>query len=228
MTQRRKKSQLLWIVLVLRIILFLAEIGVGLWSRSLSLLAGSGHIFSDLVTLGLTLLAAYLVKHRTGNKEGFKYQRLEIWVAMLNGLSLIAIACLIFWETVTHLQAPKLEPSLPVLLVAGLSVAINSANIHLLRNDSHQDLNLRGVFLHGIADAASSLSVMLSALVVYCWHWLWADTVASLFVASLIVWSALSLFLKTLTIMRGQTSSSTSQLELFKDKLNSFVLEHER
>ncbi|HEY9853850.1 MAG TPA: hypothetical protein V6D28_30550 [Leptolyngbyaceae cyanobacterium] len=45
MTQRRKKSQLLWIVLGLRIILFLAEIGVGLWSRSLSLLAGSGHIF---------------------------------------------------------------------------------------------------------------------------------------------------------------------------------------
>ena len=209
MTQRRKKSQLLWIVLGMRIILFLAEIGVGLWSRSLSLLAGSGHIFSDLVTLGLTLLTAYLVEHRTGNKEGFKYQRLEIWVAIVNGLSLIAIACLIFWETVTHLQAPELKPSLPVLLVAGLSVAINSANIHLLRNDSHQDLNLRGVFLHGIADAASSLSVMLSALVVYCWHWLWADTVASLFVASLIVWSALSLFLNSFNLMMKKTSEST-------------------
>lgn len=209
MTQRRKKSQLLWIVLGLRIILFLAEIEVGLWSRSLSLLAGSGHIFSDLVTLGLTLLAAYLVEHRTGNKEGFKYQRLEIWVAMVNGLSLIAIACLIFWETVTHLQAPELKPSLPMLLVAGLSVAINSANIHLLRNDSHHDLNLRGVFLHGIADAASSLGVMLSALVVYCWHWLWADTVASLFVASLIVWSALSLFLNSFNLLMEKTSEST-------------------
>ena len=56
--QPQHMYQRLWIVLGLRLILFLTELGVGLWSRSLALLAGSGHLFSDLLTLGLTLLAA--------------------------------------------------------------------------------------------------------------------------------------------------------------------------
>lgn len=192
-TQGRQQSQLLWIVLGVRISLFLVELGVGLWNHSLSLLAGSAHIFSDLVTLGLALLAAYLVERKSKVQEAFSYQRLEIWVALLNGFSLMAIAFLLTWETVSHLQVPESKLGLSVLLVAGLSLAINSSIVYLLHKDSHRDLNVQGVFLHGVADAVSSLGVMLSTFAIYYWHWLWADAIASLFVACILSFSAISL-----------------------------------
>lgn len=130
-TQGKQQLQLLWIVLGVQISVFLVELGVGLWNHSLSLLAGSAHVFSDLVTLGLTLLAAYLVERKSRVQETFSYQRLEIWVALVNGFSLMAIAFLLTWETVSHLQVPESKLSLLMLLVAGLGLAINSLIVYL-------------------------------------------------------------------------------------------------
>ncbi len=192
-TQDTRKIQILWIVLGLRIIFFLLEVGVGIWSHSLSLLAGAGHLFSDLLTLGLTLVTAWLVQRQSLNQTAWKYKRLEAWVALLNGVSLGAIALLIAWEALKHLQTPEPISSLPVLLVAGLGLVINGLSVLLLHPHSHHDLNFRGVLLHGVADAASSISLILAALTVYFFNWLWADAVASLLVALLISISAISL-----------------------------------
>lgn len=192
-TNDQQKIQLLWIVLGLRIGFFLIELGVGIWSHSLSLLAGAGHLFSDLLTLGLTLVAAWLVQRQSQDQTTWKYKRLEAWVALFNGVSLGAIALLISWEAVEHLQAPEPILGLPVLLVAGLSLVINGLSVQLLHSHSNHDLNFRGVLLHGVADAASSINVILAALAVYFFNWLWADAVASLLVALLIGISAISL-----------------------------------
>lgn len=192
-TQNTQKIQLLWIVLGLRIVFFLIELGVGIWSHCLSLLAGAGHLFSDLLTLGLTLITAWLVQRQSQGQTTWKYKRLEAWVALFNGVSLGAITLLIAWEAVKHLQTPEPISGLPVLLVAGLSLVINGLSVQLLHPHSNHDLNFRGVLLHGVADAGSSISVILAALAVYFFNWLWADAVASLLVALLIGISAISL-----------------------------------
>ena len=79
-TQGKQQSQLLWIVLGVRISLFLVELGVGLWNHSLSLLAGAGHVFADLLALALTLLAAYASRASVQKPENFQERRLEICV----------------------------------------------------------------------------------------------------------------------------------------------------
>lgn len=188
-------SQRLWIVLGLRFVLFLAELGVGIWSRSLALLAGSGHLFSDLLTLGLTLLAAYVTKREAKKGKSVKELRLESWLALVNGVSLVAIALLLIYETIDHLQhhSSELSLGLPVLLVAALGVVINGITTYLLHRDQHHSLNVRGIFLHQVADMAGATSILLSALVIYLFHWAWADAATSLFVAFLIVVNALSL-----------------------------------
>ena len=65
---------------------------------TVALLAGAGHLFSDLLTLGLTLVAAWSVQHQSLNQTAWKYKLLEAWVALLNGVSLGAIALLIAWK----------------------------------------------------------------------------------------------------------------------------------
>ena len=88
-----------------------------------------------------------------------------------------------------------------MLVVAGLVLGVNSFNISLLHSDSYYDLNLRGVLLHIISDAASSLGIILAALAVYFLDWLWADVAASLLVACLLSLSALPLVWDSLRIL---------------------------
>ena len=195
----RQPLKQLWIVLALRGILFLLDLGVGLWSHSLSLLAASGHLFADLVTIGLTLLAAWVVQ--SASQATLEYRRIEAWVGLLNGVSLVAIALLIAWEAVEHLQAPEPILGLPLLIAAVLSIVINSSIVNLLHADSHHNLNLRGVFLHGVADAASSIGLILAAVAVHFFRWFWADAVVSFLVALLICLSSLSLVRNSLHIL---------------------------
>ncbi|MFN6462386.1 MAG: cation diffusion facilitator family transporter [Nostoc sp. DedVER02] len=188
-----QKLNLLWVIFGLRSSLFLIELGVGLWGGSLSLLAGSGHLFSDVVTLGLTVLVVWLTERQSSVETNFKYQQIEAWIGLLNGVSLVTLAGFIALEAVERLQNPQPVSGLPMLAVATLSIVINSLTIHPLHKYSHHDLNLRGVLLHGIADAGSSLGVILAAGCVYFFNWLWADAVASLLVALFLSISAISL-----------------------------------
>jgi cobalt-zinc-cadmium efflux system protein len=72
-------------------------------------------------------------------------------------------------------------------------MGVNGINVRLLHRDSHADLNLRGVFLHVLADVISSVGVIVAAIVVATLHWLWADGAVSVFVAGLILLSAVPL-----------------------------------
>ncbi|MEH2368477.1 MAG: cation diffusion facilitator family transporter [Nostoc sp.] len=185
-----QKLNLLWIIFGLRSSLFLIELGVGFWGGSLSLLAGSGHLFSDVVTLGLTVLVVWLTERQSSVETNFKYQQIEAWIGLLNGVSLVTLAGFIALEAVERLQNPQPVSGLPMLTVATLSIVINGLTIQPLHKHSHHDLNLRGVFLHGIADAGSSIGVILAAGCVYFFNWLWADAVASLLVALFLGMSA--------------------------------------
>lgn len=138
------------------------------------------------------------------------HQRVEILVALVNGLGLIAIAAWIAWEAVGRFQTPEPVLSLPMLVVAALVLGVNSLNIRLLHFDSQYDLNLRGVLLHVAADAASSLGVILAALVIYWRNWLWADAAASLLAACFLSLSALPLVWDSLRVLMEYAPRTTN------------------
>ncbi len=101
------KTSLLWIILGLRMALFSIELGTALWSHSLSLLAGAGHLFADLLTLILTFAAAWVVQRQPSDRTTQTEQRLKAWIGLINGISLGAIALLIAQEAVKHLQTAE-------------------------------------------------------------------------------------------------------------------------
>lgn len=204
------KASLLWIILGLRIALFSIELGTAMWSHSLSLLAGAGHLFTDLLTLGLTLIAAWVVQRQPDHTTQTE-QQLKAWIGFINGICLGGIALLIAQEAVERLQNIESLASLPMLLVAGLSLAVNGLTMYLLSKHRHRDLNLRGVFLHGVADTASALSTIVAAGAMYLFNWLWADAAAGLLVAMLVSISAVSLIRSALQILREDSSRSPQE-----------------
>ena len=196
-----QKTQTLWITIGLLSGFFVMESSIGLWSHSLSLLADAEHLFSDIAALGLTLLASYIARKPAADRATFGYRRVEILAALVNGLSLLAIAVLITCEAIGRFQAPEPVLGLPMLITSLIGLVVNILNITLLHQHSHDDLNLRGAFLHVVADAISSVGVILAAIAIYYLNWLWIDAVASLIVAMLTGLSAVPLIWESVRIL---------------------------
>lgn len=197
----QQTTRLLWISLAMLGSFFVAELAAGLWSGSLALQAEAGHILSDVSALVLTLIAKHFAAQPATSKATFGHQRVEILAALANSIALMTIATFIGWESVIHLRSPEPVMGLPMLLVSGVGLIVNSINIALLHESSHDDLNLRGVFLHMVADAASSVGTLVAALAIYLWSWTWVDAVISLLIACLVICSAIPIFQQSWEIL---------------------------
>ncbi|MGL4883834.1 MAG: cation diffusion facilitator family transporter [Waterburya sp.] len=198
---RNQPYRLLWIVLCLRSGLFLAELITGLRVHSLSLIALSGHLLVDLIAIAIAIVAAWLVEHSPQTKLTLNPPQIEAIAALLNGLILLAVAGSIFWGITHHFQASASEAGLPMLAISALGLLVKGINASLLYEESHHNLNVRGVFFHAIADGASSFGLLVAALTVLYLNWLWADTVASLFVACSICFNAILLVRDSLKVL---------------------------
>ena len=218
-TTRTSKVKLLRTALVLVSCFSLVELVVSHWSQSLALLADAGHMISDSLALGLSLLVAWIAQSPKGGKASDR--RLEAISALVNGVGLVAIALWIAGEAALRWQSPPTEIlSLPMLITSGVGLGVNSINAVLLHNGSHHDLNLRGAFLHVLADAISSMGVMLAAIAVWLKHWLWVDGVVSLCVSGIICFSAMPLIVQSLNILLTSPQGKVDlDLEQTKDRI---------
>ncbi len=204
----RQKVQTVSLALILLSSLFATELIIGAFSHSLSLLADAGHLFADIAALGMTLIAVWIAQRPAAGRSTFGHKRVEILAALLNGLSLLAIAAFIIWESVDRFHTPQTVLGLPMLIGATIGLGVNSLNLMLLHQRSQDDLNLKAAFLHVLADAASSVGVIAASLTIYFWHWMWMDAAASLLVAALTSLSALPLIKESLEILLEYAPSS--------------------
>lgn len=217
------KIRQLWIALALISVFAAIELAVGIFSHSLALVAESGHMVSDALALGVALLATWLAQLPVSGRATFGYRRVEILAALGNGMGLLLVGGLIGWEAIARLQEPPTEIlSLPMLVTAIVGLGINSLNAFLLHDDSHHDLNLRGAFLHMVADAVSSVGVIGAAIAVWLWGWNWADGAISLGVAVFIAIGAIPIIRQSCDILLEKTPSHLD-VEQIEARLLSFV-----
>jgi cobalt-zinc-cadmium efflux system protein len=204
----------LWLALALLVSTCPLELGIGLWSHSLSLLADVGHLASDVAALGLALVAGWFAQRPASGRATFGYQRVEILVALVNGLGLVAIALTIGFQAIERFQSPQPVLSFPLLLGAILGLIVNTCSISLLHQHSQDDLNVRGALLHVIADTAGSLGVLTAAVLIGSLHWLWADAAVSLLISCLVGLSALPLIWNSLEVLMNYAPRSLNPAEI--------------
>lgn len=87
---RSKKT--LWITLSLTLFFTIVEVIGGLLSNSLALLSDSAHMISDVLALGLSMVAIYMATRQPNAKYTFGFLRFEIIASFLNGLALAIIS----------------------------------------------------------------------------------------------------------------------------------------
>jgi cobalt-zinc-cadmium efflux system protein len=194
--QRRLAS-----ALVLTATYMIAEIVGGLAANSLALLADAGHMFSDAAALGLSLVAVMLAQRPATSHRTYGFHRAEILAALTNGAALLALAVLIAREAWERLSEPPEVHGGLMLAVAFGGLTINFINLMILSGGRHQNLNVRGAWLHVIADTLGSVGAIAAGVVIYFFGWRWADPVASFVIASLVVYSAWGLVRETLDVL---------------------------
>jgi cobalt-zinc-cadmium efflux system protein len=177
-------------VLALTLAFTAVEIVGGLLTGSLALLADAAHMLSDNLALGVALLAVWLAGRPSTPERSFGYQRAEILAAFVNGLLLLALAVWIFVEAWGRLSDPPevLAGWVAVVAVAGL--AVNLAAAAILHRGGHDTLNMRAALRHVLADAIGSAGVLVAAFIILFTGWRYADPLAGMAIALLILASS--------------------------------------
>ncbi|PZO11610.1 MAG: cation transporter [Leptolyngbya foveolarum] len=167
-----------------------AEMWVSLYSNSLSLLADAGHMVMDVFAIALSLWTAT----SASRLEPAKAERLNAIAALVNGTLLLLVSLWLGWEAINALTSPPLEIlSRPVAITAAIGLGVNGLNAYFLHAHAEDNLNMRGAFLHMLADAGSCLGVLVGAVLIARFRWFWADGAVSVAISLLIFTSAFPL-----------------------------------
>lgn len=163
---------------------------VGIWSGSMGLVSDAGHNLSDVLALGLALIA-YLLLKRGGEGAGRK----SAWIAFINAFLLAVAIAVIIWESIEKLLDGNVEllDGAVIGWTAGAGIIVNGITTWLLSRGNKEDLNKRGAYLHMLADTLVSVGVVVSGIVIYYTGWSLIDTILSLAIAVILVGSCWSL-----------------------------------
>src|SRR3989449_10234589 len=156
----------LWIALGVSVLIVAVEVAGGVLGQSLALLGDSAHVMTDVLTVGIAILTLRLGRMRHTPRRTFGYHRGEIFAALVNGSTLIAVALVIVYEAFLRFQQPTRVQGTLVLSLASLGLLGNLITTGLLARTRKTSLNVRGVFLHAVGDTISSIAVIVSSLVV--------------------------------------------------------------
>ncbi len=198
-SQRRQGR--LAIVLALVAGYMLAEAVGGLWTGSLALLADAGHMLADVIALSLGLFAVRLAQRSPTPQRTYGYHRTEILVALAQGALLAGVALALLIEAVQRLGEPHEILAGPMLAIAAGGLLVNLIGLALLARGREHDLNLRGVWLHVLSDALGSAGAITAALLLLAFGWSWADPLAGVAIAALIVRSSWSVLREAVSVL---------------------------
>ena len=174
------------------------EAAAGYFYNSVALWADASHNLSDAASLLLALLAFRLAKIPANEKYNFGYKKTTILAALFNSILLVLTLSFLFYQNIIRLwQIPTAVFGLETAAVAGIGILVNSFSAYLLMTDNKDDVNMRGAYLHMLADALISFGVVLAGLLIWLTHWFWIDAVVSLLIISLLARSTWALLLQS-------------------------------
>ena len=171
-----------------------AEVVYGLMANSMALLADAGHNLSDVFGLLLAWYASSLTRRLPSTRFTYGLRSSSILAALINAVVLMFVTGGIAWEAVQRIGQPGSVNGQTVMIIAAIGVVINTATALLFMAGRKGDLNIRGAFLHMVADALISGAVVVTGGVVLLTGWQWLDPAISLVIAVIIVagtWSLL-------------------------------------
>ena len=162
----------------------------GYFANSLALLSDAGHNFADALALVFSWYALRMARRPADARRTFGYHRVGVLAALVNAVSLVVLALLIFWEAAQRLGSPQPVQAGLMIGVALAAVAVNGVVSLWLHREAKHDLNVRSAYLHMLGDAVSALGVVAAGVVTALTGAAVADPIVSFLIGALILASS--------------------------------------
>jgi len=186
----------LFITIVLNVIITVSQIVGGIISGSLAM-----HNFSDVLALVIAYTANRLAKRPRNEAKTFGYKRAEILAALFNASVLIAIAIFLIVEAFHKFYHPEPINSIWVIGLGVLSIVLNSLSVLLVKDDAHDSMNIKAVYLHLLTDVLTSVAVVGGGVLMYYFGIFWIDPLISALIAFYLIWASFGLVKESSAIL---------------------------
>lgn len=197
--EKKINSVFFWAI-ILNGLFVVVEFFVGLFIGSIGLISDAGHNFSDIISLILALLAIMLANLQAPPHYTFGYKKTTVLVSLINALLLLLAIIFIVYESILKLLTPEQVKGEIISLTAAIGVVIKAITTLILHKNKDEDLNIKGVYLHMLADTLVGIGVVLSGIIMSFTEWYFIDGVVGLLIAVIILLSAWKLLLRSLRL----------------------------
>ncbi|WJY26657.1 MULTISPECIES: cation diffusion facilitator family transporter [Sporosarcina] len=219
--QTASRKVLLFSFLITTVYMIIEAAG-GFLTNSLALLSDAGHMLSDSISLGVGVLAFTLGAKSADPQKTFGYRRFEILAAVFNGTALLAVSIVILVEAFRRFAEPPDVSSIGMLWIAIAGLVVNLLVAYIMRKgDTHGNLNVRAAFLHVLGDLLGSVGAILAAFLIMFFDWSWADPLASIVVAILVLISGWRVTRDAVHVLMEGTPSEVD-IQAVEKQLRSF------
>ena len=167
-----------------------AEVGYGLTTGSMSLLADGLHMASDAVALGIALFAySFARRHASSQTFAFGAGKINALSGFASAVLMALVTVYLTSESVLRLFRPEPIDFGPAIVVAALGLSVNAACALFLHGHAHEnshDHNIRAAYLHLLADALTSVFAIAALLGGRYLGLIWLDPLGGL-IGSLVI-----------------------------------------
>jgi cation diffusion facilitator family transporter len=179
-------------VVFLTAVTMLVEIGFGLSTHSMALLADGIHMGSHVLAIGLSWVA-YIAVRKVSASSSFNgnSQKILSLSGYSSGLMLLIFAFVIMYEAVIRFMNPAEIQYKEAIFVAVIGLVVNIISAMLLHHDhEHSDHNIKAAYLHVIADALTSVAAILGLITAMWFKIVWLDAAVAILSSFIIIrWS---------------------------------------
>jgi len=195
----------LFITMILKMLITIAEVIGGLFSGSLSLVSDALHNFSDVLAIVISWFAVRMAQKNNDEKNTFGYRRSTIIAAVINSTILIIISIFLFREAYNKFIEPEKINAQIVIVVASIGIIVNAFGVYLLHKGSGKDLNMKSVYLHFMSDAMSSAGIVAGGVLIYYFNLYWVDPLLTIFIGLYILKESYEILKQAINILMQGT-----------------------
>ena len=207
--------------IVINLLFVVIEFGAGFWYNSLALISDAGHNLSDVVSLVLALVAFKLSQISATQRFTYSYKKSTILVSLLNALILLGVVGILFYKSIYKLSHPSEVEGLAIAWIAGVGILVNGFTAFLLLKDKDHDLNVKGAYLHMIADTLVSIGVFVSGIIIHYTDLFIIDPIIGIIVAVIILFSTWGLLSESIRLALDGVPKSINPKTIKEDILKT-------